>query len=162
MTLPLDRTMARGNIQIDISKSEYLLREPEQEKGNEMARRLRCVQDPGIVELAEDLKLLSDPNRLRILCLLLKGERCVCEVERELGISQQLASHHLAALRERGFLASRREGTSTYYSVERDKLERTTGILLTYLGTGAAEPGAGVGDPCCAAMAPGRTRRRKQ
>jgi DNA-binding transcriptional ArsR family regulator len=126
-----------------------------------MSRRLRCVQDPGIVELAEGLRLLSDPNRLRILCLLLKGERCVCEVERELGISQQLASHHLTALREGGFLASRREKTSIYYSVEQAKLERTTNILLSYLGTGAAGPGGGAEEACCAAVAQTRARRGK-
>jgi ArsR family transcriptional regulator len=100
-----------------------------------MAERetLKCVADPGIVDLAEDLKILSDPNRLRIMCLLLKGERCVCEVEGELGISQQLASHHLNVLKEGGFLASRREGTASYYAVEREKLEAMTQTFLTYL-----------------------------
>lgn len=100
-----------------------------------MARRqnLKCVDDPGIVELAEVLKTLSDPNRLRIMCLLLKGERCVCEVEGELGISQQLASHHLNVLKESGLLSLRKEGTSSYYSVERGKLEIITSVFLTYL-----------------------------
>jgi ArsR family transcriptional regulator len=94
---------------------------------------LKCVADPGIVDLAEDLKILSDPNRLRIMCLLLKGERCVCEVEGELGISQQLASHHLNVLKDSGFLSSRREGTSSYYAVERGKLEVMTRTFLAYL-----------------------------
>jgi ArsR family transcriptional regulator len=94
---------------------------------------LKCVADPGVVDLAEDLRILSDPNRLRIMCLLLKGERCVCEVEGELGISQQLASHHLNVLKDSGFLSSRKEGTSSYYAVERGKLEVMTRTLLAYL-----------------------------
>lgn len=94
---------------------------------------LKCVADPGIVDLAEDLRILSDPNRLRIMCLLLRGERCVCEVEGELDISQQLASHHLNVLKEGGFLASRKEGTASYYTVERGKLEAMTQTFLTYL-----------------------------
>jgi DNA-binding transcriptional ArsR family regulator len=100
-----------------------------------MAKRktLKCMEDPGIVDLAEALKTLSDPNRLRVICLLLKGERCVCEVERELAISQQLASHHLNVLKDGGFLLLRKEGTSSYYSVDRGRLERITGIFLTYL-----------------------------
>lgn len=98
-----------------------------------MSKKLRCVEDAGIVELAEGLKVISDPNRLRIICLLLRGERCVCEVERELEISQQLASHHLNVLKESGFLTSRREGTSSYYAVERGKLVALTRAFLDYL-----------------------------
>ncbi len=100
-----------------------------------MAERetLKCVADAGMVDLAEDLKILSDPNRLRIMCLLLKGERCVCEVEGELGISQQLASHDMNVLKEGGFLVSRKEGTASYYAVERGKLEAMTQTFLAYL-----------------------------
>lgn len=110
---------------------------------------LKCVADPGIAELAEGLKVLADPNRLRIVCLLLRGERCVCEVERELGISQQLASHHLNVLRESGLLKARREGTSSYYTVAEERLDRLTGIFLRYLGYRAG-PGGEPERVCCA------------
>lgn len=110
---------------------------------------LKCVDDPGIVDLAEGLKSLSDPNRLRIVCLLLKGERCVCEVERELNISQQLASHHLNVLKESGFLFSRKKGTSSYYSVDRARLERITGTFLTYLDYKEEARPAGGDFACC-------------
>ena len=93
----------------------------------------KCVNDPGIIELAEGLKVLSDPNRLRIMCFLLKGERCVCEVEEELGISQQLTSHHVNILKDRGFLELRKEGTSSYYSVSRDRLQRLSEVFAEYL-----------------------------
>lgn len=93
----------------------------------------KCTVDPGIVELAEDLKIMSDPNRLRIICLLSQGERCACEVDQELEISQQLASHHLNVLKERGLLSVRREGTSSYYSVDRDRLKQVNDIFAEYL-----------------------------
>lgn len=112
-------------------------------------RTLKCVADPGIEELAEGLKALSDPNRLRMICLLLRGERCVCEVERELGVSQQLASHHLNVLREAGLLTARKEGTSSYYSVAEGKLDRLTGIFLRYLGHRGG-PGDEREKVCCA------------
>ncbi len=115
-----------------------------------MAKRLRCVDDPGIVELAEGLKIISDPNRLRILCLLLRGERCVCEVEQELEISQQLASHHLNVLKESGLLEARREGTSSYYSVVEDRLDSFTEVFVRYLGYRGGS-GEGDGAVCCAA-----------
>lgn len=99
-----------------------------------MKKKPKCLGDPGIVMLAEGLKTLSDPNRLRIICLLLRGERCVCEVERELGISQQLASHHLNVLKDAGFLEMRREGTSSYYSVVRGRLDGLLEVMQRYLG----------------------------
>ncbi len=98
------------------------------------AEKIKCVADPGIVELAESMRVLSDANRLRVMCLLLRGERCVCEVERELGISQQLASHHLNVLKDAGFLVARKEGTSSYYAVVEEKLERALAVMNRYLG----------------------------
>ncbi len=126
-----------------------------------MARKhnLKCVDDPGIVELAEALKTLSDPNRLRIMCLLLKGERCVCEVDGELGISQQLASHHLNVLKESGLLSLRKEGTSSYYSVERGKLATITSVFLTYLDYRKQGDSPEDGLACCGQGPAKRVRR---
>ena len=95
--------------------------------------RPKCVSDPGIIELAEGLKALSDPNRLRIMCFLSQGERCVCEVEEELGISQQLASHHLNILKDKGLLELRKEGTNSYYSIRVDELRRENELFTRYL-----------------------------
>ena len=93
----------------------------------------KCRKDPRIVELAEALKALADPNRLRIMCYLSRGESCVCEVEEELGISQQLTSHHLHVLMDGGFLKLRKEGTRYNYSIDRDFLERVGDIFGDYL-----------------------------
>lgn len=61
-------------------------------------------------------KTLSDETRLRILCLLMKRECCVCEVMQVLRISQTRASRNLAALYEAGFLKVKKEGLwSLYY-----------------------------------------------
>ena len=96
-------------------------------------KKFKCVTDPGVAGLAESLKIISDPNRLRIICLLSKGERCVCEVERELDISQQLTSHHLNVLKDSGFLEMRKEGTSSFYSVNRDRLKWLDDAFMEYL-----------------------------
>ena len=93
----------------------------------------RCKSDPRIVELAEALKTLADPNRLRIMCYLSRGESCVCEVEEELGISQQLTSHHLHVLMDGGFLRLRKEGTRYNYSIDSDFLKRVGDVFGEYL-----------------------------
>jgi ArsR family transcriptional regulator len=102
-----------------------------------------CKSDPRIGELANSMKVLADPNRLRIMCFLSKGERCVCEVEEELDISQQLSSHHLNVLREAGFLKVRRAGTWSYYSVDRKRLKGFDGLLRMYLDYDKVKEAAG-------------------
>lgn len=98
-----------------------------------MSREPRCKSDPRIVELAEALKALADPSRLRIMCYLSRGESCVCDVESELGISQQLTSHHVNVLKDAGFLKLRKEGTRYNYSIDKEFLERIGGIFGEYL-----------------------------
>jgi len=93
----------------------------------------KCKDDPRIERLAEAMKVLSEPNRLRILCFLKRGERCVCEVEEELGISQQLTSFHLRVLRESGFLNSRREGVSFFYSIDKEFLRGVESTFNEYI-----------------------------
>ena len=93
----------------------------------------KCKKDPRIPELAEALKTLADANRLRIMCYLSKGESCVCDIETELGISQQLTSHHVNVLKEAGFLKLRKEGTRYNYSIDRDFLKRVNESFGEYL-----------------------------
>ena len=99
----------------------------------------KCKEDPRIERLAAALKKLSEPNRLRIVCLLKKGERCVCEVEEKLDMSQQLTSFHLRVLRESGFLKSRREGVSYYYSIDEDFLSEVASTFSEYIACQTAE-----------------------
>ncbi|MBK5092527.1 MAG: winged helix-turn-helix transcriptional regulator [Actinobacteria bacterium] len=94
---------------------------------------LTCRNDPRIVELAEGLKTLSDPSRLRIICFLSKGEACVCDIEQELGVSQQLTSHHLHVLKDAGFLRMRKEATRSLYSIDVDYLKRVNEIFAEYV-----------------------------
>jgi ArsR family transcriptional regulator len=98
-----------------------------------MKKTPSCVSDPQLVELSQALSTLSDPNRLRIMCFLSRGEQCVCHVERQLGISQQLASHHLNVLRDAGFLNVRKKGTWSHYSINGGALKHVNTIFLKYL-----------------------------
>ena len=81
------------------------------------------------------LKLIADPNRLRILTLLARGERCVCDIETPLDLPQNLTSHHLAALKRAGLVHDRREGKWVYYSLDADALDHHLGVLCALLDT---------------------------
>ncbi|MFQ5847946.1 MAG: ArsR/SmtB family transcription factor [Candidatus Methylomirabilales bacterium] len=60
---------------------------------------------------------LGDPSRLKILELLLEGERTVTQLVEILGIPQGRVSSHLACLSWCGYVTASREGRNRYYRV---------------------------------------------
>lgn len=64
------------------------------------------------------LKAMSNPVRLMVLCQLAEGEKSVGELEEVVDVSQSALSQHLALLRERGLVRSRRAGQSIFYTLD--------------------------------------------
>jgi DNA-binding transcriptional ArsR family regulator len=64
------------------------------------------------------MKVLSNPDRLMILCQLSKGELRVGEIEDSLDIHQPTLSQQLTVLRELDLVSTRREGKNIFYSVQ--------------------------------------------
>lgn len=63
------------------------------------------------------LKAMSNPVRLIVLCQLAEGEKSVGELEQVTEVSQSALSQHLALLRQRALVRSRRQGQSIFYSL---------------------------------------------
>ncbi len=63
------------------------------------------------------LKTLSHETRLRILCLLLDGEKSVGEIARRLGMRQAAVSQQLQRLRAEHLVQPRRQGKEIYYQI---------------------------------------------
>lgn len=82
-----------------------------------------------IGEASELLKVLANPNRLSIICLLLEGESSVAEIENELGIRQPTLSQQLGELREARLVATRRDSKHIYYRVADDRAGRIVKTL---------------------------------
>ena len=75
--------------------------------------------------LAKQLKELADPNRLRILNLLMAGVQCNCEIGDALGMSKNLISHHLRILRNAGLVQAERDALDArwmYFSVNEEAI----------------------------------------
>lgn len=71
--------------------------------------------------LAQTLKALSDPIRLRIVLLLqAEGELCVCDLMAVLGLPQSTVSRHLAYLKRSCWVDTRRDGVWMYYKLSRE------------------------------------------
>jgi DNA-binding transcriptional ArsR family regulator len=64
------------------------------------------------------LKAMANPVRLRVLCQLAEGEKSVGELEQVAAVSQSALSQHLALLRQRGLVRSRRAGQAIFYALD--------------------------------------------
>ena len=71
------------------------------------------VQD----KTARLLKVLGDPNRIKIIKLLEGGELCQCEIIPVIGQSQPTVSRHLSLLEDNGILIGRKEGVKMLYRI---------------------------------------------
>lgn len=66
-------------------------------------------------EAASLLKAMSNPHRLMILCRLGASEASVGELQADSGLSQSALSQHLAVLRQRDLVGTRRDAQTIYY-----------------------------------------------
>ena len=66
-------------------------------------------------------KAFSDENRVRILQMLVDGEKCGCKLLEAFEITQPTLSHHMKILCESGLVDARKEGKWSYYSVNGDE-----------------------------------------
>jgi len=68
-------------------------------------------------QLAECMRALGNPIRLRIVKGLINNECNVTQIQHNLGIPQSTISQHLKVLKNAGIIESRREGTMVCYKV---------------------------------------------
>jgi ArsR family transcriptional regulator, virulence genes transcriptional regulator len=78
---------------------------------------------------AEISKTLANPIRLAILHTLKEGEKSVNELTDMLGISQSNLSQHLALMRQKGIVTTRKQGTSIFYRVTDPKINQACDIV---------------------------------
>ena len=75
------------------------------------------------------LKALANPQRMRILCLLIEGERSVSQINARIPLSQSALSQHLAVLRDQGLVVTRRQSQTVFYQVAEGPAHRIIEIL---------------------------------
>ena len=68
-----------------------------------------------ITTVADAMKQLGDPSRLRIFWLLCHTEECVLDIAAAVGMTSPAASHHLRVLKTAGLIVSRRVGKEKLY-----------------------------------------------
>jgi ArsR family transcriptional regulator len=84
-------------------------------------------------ELAQVLKALADPVRLRLVSLIAaapSGEACACDLPAQVDRSQPTVSHHLTQLVSAGVLEREQRGKWAWFRVNTDRLEAVRAALL--------------------------------
>jgi ArsR family transcriptional regulator len=89
---------------------------------------------------ARALKAISHPLRLKILCVIGDGEVCVQDIVEVVGTSQSNISQHLAILRDKGVLLTRKDANRVYYRVgDQRTLQLIVMMREVFCGTPAAK-----------------------
>lgn len=97
---------------------------------DELAQHRETLDQSITESLAEGLRALADPHRLRILHLLLRcGEMCACETMLALDMPQSNLSFHMKTLRHASLVKARKSGRWMYYSLNRPAFEQLLGVV---------------------------------
>lgn len=90
-----------------------------------------CLNNKEDIEfIAEACKILSEPNRIKILCLLSKNKKiCWCEIIAKLKLKQNLVSHHLSMFKRIWLVETERVSKNIYYSIDEKTFKKLKKII---------------------------------
>ncbi|MDF2485169.1 MAG: transcriptional regulator, ArsR family [Herbinix sp.] len=96
--------------------------------------RQSMPQEETLYDLADFFKLFGDSTRIKILWALERSEMCVCDLAVLLNMTKSAISHQLKTLRQDKLVKYRKEGKSTYYSLEDEHVKNILEIGLEHIG----------------------------
>jgi ArsR family transcriptional regulator len=93
--------------------------------------------------LAQQLKLLANPKRLRLIHMLMEGIQCNCILGDALGMSANLISHHVGLLRDAGLVDMERDVSDSrwvYYTVNESALQELNEAYTAFFDLERIQP----------------------
>ena len=106
-----------------------------------------ALSEPEAERLAQALRVIADPARLRLVSLVAAsegGESCVCDLTDRLDLGQPTVSHHLKVLTDAGVLRREKRGRWAYYRIEPEPLELLRGAPDPHLSAQGGSTELGV------------------
>jgi SAM-dependent methyltransferase len=91
-------------------------------------------------ETVDILRLFADPTRVRLVALLERNELSVAEITQITELPQSGVSTHLGKLRDAGVLRDRKQGASTYYTINEGTMPEQVRRLWGLVGENRDEP----------------------
>lgn len=92
-----------------------------------------ALNENDIYELSEFYKNLSDFSRVKIITSLLKGDKCVQDIAKDVDMSQTAVSYQLRILRHARLVKSKREGKLVFYSIVDEHVAQILEITIEHL-----------------------------
>ncbi len=90
----------------------------------------RIIDREEDIQLASQaIKAIAHPLRLKILCVLGDQEISVQDIVEHVGTSQSNISQHLAILRDKGVLSTRKEANRVYYRIGDLRTLKLVGLM---------------------------------
>ena len=86
-------------------------------------------REEDIEQAAQAIKAIAHPLRLKILCVLGDREISVQDIVEQVGTSQSNISHHLAILRAKGVLATRKDANRVFYRIGDPRTLKLVGMM---------------------------------
>ena len=86
-------------------------------------------KDEHIMQASLAIKAIAHPLRLKVLCVLGEGELSVQEIVESVGTTQSNISQHLAILRAKGVLATRKDANRVYYRIGDPRTLKLVGMM---------------------------------
>jgi DNA-binding transcriptional ArsR family regulator len=93
-------------------------------------------KDEDILQASLAIKAIAHPLRLKILCVLGDKEVSVQDIVADVGTSQSNISQHLAILRDKGVLATRKDANRVYYRIGDPRTIKLVGMMREVFCTG--------------------------
>jgi len=91
------------------------------------------ISEPKAFQLAELFSALSDASRIRIVAILLEGERSVSALANGLKMTDSAVSHQLRGLRQMHLVRARKAGRQVFYSIDDDHVSRLFSLGLEHV-----------------------------
>lgn len=86
-------------------------------------------RDEDILQASRAIKAIAHPLRLKILCMLGDREINVQDIVDDVGTTQSNISQHLAILRDKGVLATRKDANRVYYRIGDPRTLKLVGMM---------------------------------
>ncbi|MDE2117800.1 MAG: winged helix-turn-helix transcriptional regulator [Betaproteobacteria bacterium] len=86
-------------------------------------------KDEDILQASLSVKAIAHPLRLKILCVLGDREVSVQDIVADVGTSQSNISQHLAILRDKGVLVTRKDANRVYYRIGDPRTIKLVGMM---------------------------------
>ena len=87
---------------------------------NNLVQKIKknMLDEDKIIDLSELFKVFGDSTRMKIICALLQGELCVCDIANVTDMSVSAISHQLRILKQAKLVKYKKIGKIVYYSLD--------------------------------------------